>query len=165
MTSLYRKILVPYDFSLPSCKALEHSIKIAKLCKKESSSVEIIMLCILEEIQVPPSFDYGMKIISPGVEVKTTKQYLKEVYHDIKTKTLEMLSEKKKVLQTEGISIVTQVSVGKPHQQIIDFAFSKKVDLIVIGASSLRGIQKIRTIGSVSRRVAEEAGCPVMIIH
>lgn len=109
-----------------------------------------------------------MKISSPGVEIKTTKQYLKEeAYHEIKSKTLEMLSEKKKVLETERISIITQVLVGKPHhqQQIIDFALSEKVDLIVVGASSLRGIQKIRTLRSISRKIAEEEKCPVIIVH
>lgn len=165
MTSLYQKILVPYDFSLPSCNALDQAMKIAKLCRRENSIVEVFILHILEEIHLPPSFDYGMKISPPGIEIKSTKEHLKNLYHEMKLKTLELLSEKKKIFETKGISIVPQVLVGKPNQQIKDFALSEKVDLIVVGAISLKGIQKIKTLGSVSRKIAEEAKCPVMIVH
>lgn len=165
MTSLYQKILVPYDFSLPSCHALDQAMRIAKLCRSENSIVKVFILYVLEEIHLPPSFDYGMKITPPGIETISSKEHLKKMYHELKMKTIQLLSERTKNLETKGISIVTQVLVGKPNQQIKDFAFSEKVDLIVVGAISLKGIQKIKTLGSVSRKIAEEAKCPVMIVH
>lgn len=160
----YEKILVPYDFSAPSEKALDHAMNIAHLSRNEGSSVKVILLHVLQEIHVPPAFDYGMKIPSTP-EVRTTKEYVKEVYHEMKSKSLEILREKKKVLETEGISIILQVLIGEPHHQITDFAQSEKVDLIVIGTTGLRGIHTIRALGSVSRKVAEEAKCPVMFVH
>jgi nucleotide-binding universal stress UspA family protein len=161
----YEKILVPYDFSAPSGKALDHAMNIANLSRKEGSSIKVILLHVLQEIHVPPAFDYGMRIPSSLVEVRTTNEYVKEVYHEMKSKSLEMLREKKKFLETEGISIVPQVLIGEPHRQITDFAQSEKVDLIVIGSTGLKGIHTIRALGSVSRKVAEGAKCPVMLVH
>jgi hypothetical protein len=46
-----------------------------------SSPPEVILLYVIEEIHVPPSFDYGMKLESPldNGEIKTTQEYIKEV--------------------------------------------------------------------------------------
>jgi Universal stress protein family len=41
----------------------------------------------------------------------------------------------------------------------------QKIDLIIMGSIGLRGINKIKTLGSVSRRVSEMASCPVLIVH
>ena len=41
----------------------------------------------------------------------------------------------------------------------------QKIDLIIMGSIGLRGINKIKTLGSVSRRVSEMASCHVLIVH
>jgi len=34
-----------------------------------------------------------------------------------------------------------------------------------MGSTGLKGIYKIRVLGSVSRQVCENANCPVMLVH
>jgi nucleotide-binding universal stress UspA family protein len=34
-----------------------------------------------------------------------------------------------------------------------------------MGSTSLKGISKVRVLGSVSRAVSENANCPVMLVH
>ena len=63
------------------------------------------------------------------------------------------------------IDVSTHVLIGDPANMIIEFADSQKVDLIIMGSVGLRGINKIKTLGSVSRRVTEMASCPVLIVH
>jgi hypothetical protein len=115
---MYNKILVPYDGSELSNNALSNAISLAKLvmsanaknsslittdntiattASRPSSSPEVILLYVIEEVHVPPSFDYGMKIKSPldNGEIKTTHEYMKEVYHNLKLKAMEMLNKKK----------------------------------------------------------------------
>lgn len=121
-----------------------------------------MLLYILEQIRAPPSFDYGMKIR----KVKTTEEYLKEVYYNMKSKAMEMLNKKKMEYSNSNILISTNVFVGKrPIDKIIEFASNNKVDLIVMGTHRLSGISRIRALGSVSRGVAERADCPVLLVH
>ena len=58
-----------------------------------------------------------------------------------------------------------RVLLGDPANKIIEFADSQKTDLIIMGSVGLRGINKIKTLGNVSRRVSEMASCPVLIVH
>jgi nucleotide-binding universal stress UspA family protein len=37
--------------------------------------------------------------------------------------------------------------------------------MIVIGSKQLKGVNKLKTLGSVARKVSETAHCPVMIIR
>ena len=60
--TLYKKILVPYDFSAPSNKALNLAIDLANLCRPKQAPAEINLLYVVKEINVPPSFEYGMKM-------------------------------------------------------------------------------------------------------
>jgi nucleotide-binding universal stress UspA family protein len=179
---MYAKILVPYDGSKPSNNALNYAVHIVKANMSTSisesslpslpatdntittihSRPEVMLLYIVEQIHAPPSFYYGMKIR----EVKTTEEYLKEVYYNMKVKAMEMLNKKKMEYSNSNISISTNVFIGKrPVDKIIEFASNNKVDLIVMGTRGLSGISRIRALGSVSRGVAERSDCPVLLVQ
>ena len=65
-----------------------------------------------------------------------------------------------------SVTVIPQVVIGNPAQVIIDVANNKqKVDLIIMGSTGLRGISKVRALGSVSRHVCENANCPVILVH
>jgi nucleotide-binding universal stress UspA family protein len=67
---------------------------------------------------------------------------------------------------SESIQVITQVVIGNPAEVITDVANNKqKVDLIIMGSTGLKGISKIRVLGSVSRQDCENANCPVMLVH
>jgi nucleotide-binding universal stress UspA family protein len=54
---------------------------------------------------------------------------------------------------------------GNTSDEILRAAKSKSVDLIVIGNQGLHGVSRIKSLGSVSRKVAEFAHCPVLIVR
>jgi nucleotide-binding universal stress UspA family protein len=54
--------------------------------------------------------------------------------------------------------------VGLPAEEIVSLAKQLNVDLIVVGFEELRGLGRIKALGSVSRAVMESAPCPVMVI-
>ena len=73
---------------------------------------------------------------------------------------------KKSKHQRITVTVIPQVVIGNPAGAIIDIANNKqKVDLIIMGSTGLKGISKVRVLGSVSRQVCENATCPVMLIH
>ena len=63
------------------------------------------------------------------------------------------------------IKIRSEAIIGSPADEIIRFAKSNKIDMIIVGSRRLEAISKIKALGSVARKVSEAAECPVMIIH
>ena len=110
----------------------------------------------------------GMKLHSYSLQelTKTTPEYVKEVYQDLKNKAMDMLKAKsREYLKESGdIAIKTHVHLGDPADKIIEFANGENIDLIIMGNAGLRGISR-KALGSVSRRVSEMASCPVILVH
>lgn len=67
---------------------------------------------------------------------------------------------KQKDLKTEFI-----LAVGSPSEEITAIPRSEGIGLIIVGSMQLKGKDKIKSLGSVSRKVSEAAPCPVMILH
>ena len=53
---------------------------------------------------------------------------------------------------------------GDPAETIVKKAKDRNVAMIVLGLRRLRGMDKIRSLGSVSRNVIETAPCPVFVV-
>ena len=158
---MYRKILVPYDDSEPSNKALDHAVNIAKI----SGQSEVIVLYVIAEYPHYHFIERPARSIKTG-EKTTLSQYLKEAYELIRERANDVLEKKKEEINKKaGLEIRTKILAGHISDTIIDFAAKEKVDLIVIGNIGRTGISKIKMLGSVSRSVSERAPCPVMIIH
>ncbi len=72
------------------------------------------------------------------------------------------------LLEKEDIKFNTTVLTDEQQsvsEQILKFATENKIDLIIIGSQRLNKFSKIKALGSVSRKISENADCPVMIIH
>jgi nucleotide-binding universal stress UspA family protein len=152
------RILVPYDGSKWSDKAVKHAVEHARLLK----GAEVTLFYVVPEVHPPPSFSYGMRL----PDVKSTKEYLKELYQKMKSDASEVLNKKKKEFTDAGIDNVhIRVSVGNPAKQILAMASAEKADLIIMGSIGRSGIARLKTLGSVSRSISERATCPVMIVH
>jgi nucleotide-binding universal stress UspA family protein len=151
------RILVPYDGSKWSDKAVRQAVEHAKLL-----NAEVTLFHVVPEVHPPPSYGYGMRL----PDVKSTKEYLKELYQKMKSDASAMLSRKKQDFTEGGVNDVrVRVSVGNPVEQILSMATAEKIDLIIIGSVGRSGIAKLKTLGSVSRSISERAPCPVMIVH
>ncbi|HET7644442.1 MAG TPA: universal stress protein [Nitrososphaeraceae archaeon] len=164
----YNKILVPYDNSKPSETALEHAIRIAKMSGISSAnpSVSIILLHVVQQMPIPSTFGVGTFKSSKTGDMVSLEQYLKDIALEIKVDAKKMLDEKVlKYRNIENISLNSQVLIGDPSDEIIKFANSEKIDLIIMGTTGLTGLKKIIAIGSVARNVSEEANCPVMLVR
>ncbi len=72
---MYKKILVPYDDSEPSNKALDHAAYIAKM----SGGSEVILLYVIAEFPTYHFIERPARSIKTGDKI-TLSQYLKEVY-------------------------------------------------------------------------------------
>jgi nucleotide-binding universal stress UspA family protein len=159
---VYKNILVPYDGSQSSHLAVQHAINIAKMDTLRVTTKKIHLLYVIPEIHVPPRlYSYPLHDLD-----KLTAKYIKELYENLETKGMNMLKAKSlEYKETGEIVIVTHVLLGDPADKIIEFADGENIDLIVMGNVGLRGVARIKTLGSVSRRVSEMASCPVLLVH
>lgn len=58
------------------------------------------------------------------------------------------------------------VGMGSPADGVADVAKDENVDLIIVGSKELEkeGNNKLKLLGSVTRRVSEISDCPIMIV-
>ncbi|MFZ1077887.1 MAG: universal stress protein, partial [Nitrosotalea sp.] len=96
---------------------------------------------------------------------KKIKKLNKDILEPQKNHSNSVLQEKMKICKQSGVNTFCEVITGKPADSILKFARDNKIDLIVIGSRGLTRLNKIMALGSVSRKISEEAKCPVVIIR
>lgn len=150
----YGKILVPYDGSSFSKNALSEALEMAK-----TFNSKIYVLSVIEiASDVPPgvlSEVINKKLDKLKREIKLPKKF------STPTKLQQQINECAKY----GVEVQVEILIGNAADSILKFTHQNKMDLIMMGSQGLRGMKKLAALGSVSRRVSEEAKCPVMIIR
>lgn len=155
MAKKYSRILVPFDDSKYSQRALDEAIEISK----NFGSKLYVVMAISSPMIEPPGMFVGM---IRGVSMEKSL----DDYVDIASKRAEhILQETTEYCRKKGVETNYQVISDKPGNAILDFSKRKDIDLIVMGSKGLKGIEKVKVLGSVSRHVLENASCPVMIVH
>ena len=157
----FQKILVPYDGSKFSDKALENAIGIAKM---SGQNTELILLHVNPYIPIPLTFERPVYYAKTGKSIPLT-QYIEELTKEMEENASTMMDEVKKKFTDKEIKIENVLLHGYPPEKIIEFANEQRVDLIVIGSVGLSGFSRVKALGSVSRNVSERASCPVLIVH
>ena len=134
----FRKILVGYDGSQISERALESALALAV---RADSEVEIL------SVVRPPEPVNTLK--RAGFVDRAREQY---------ERTLRRISD---AVTSNSIRIRTLVLIGHPAEQILERAGEIDADLIVVGE---RGASKLgEGLGSVSEIVLAQASCPVLV--
>ena len=153
----YNHILVPFDTTKLSIKALEKAIELST-----ANQTQIFILYVIDEIPLPMHYS---KIKSKNNEV-IISPLVNEIHDEIKNEMIVILKDVKNKYSKYNISITTKIKLGNPSETIIDFAKQNDIDLIVMGSIGHKGISGMfRKLGSVARKVAEEVDCAVLIVR
>ncbi|HZD56750.1 MAG TPA: universal stress protein [Anaerolineales bacterium] len=75
-----------------------------------------------------------------------------------------ILEQTKKMLAEKNIQVNTELLVGYPTEQLVEYADEQQPDLIVLGAKGLRSTLGI-LVGGVAQQVLEYAACPVLVVR
>ena len=138
-------ILVPFDGSSFSLKAFNAAMDIAK---KRDAKIKI--LTCLERDNL-------------GAWYKD-KRINKQIIKDARKFALGFLIKLEKKAEKSGVTVTAYIQETKSiSKQIVNFASSKKIDLIVIGSHGHTGFNQF-LLGSTSNAVSQSAKCPVLII-
>lgn len=151
----FGKILVPTDGSRAARKALFEAIVIAR---KVGARIHII--AVVDPGEFPPGMLLGL--------LKKDRQLsdsIAKFMATVKTQTRREALADVAMCKSEGVYAAYDILAGRPVEMILKYASGKKIDLIVLGSQGLHGLNKIRAMGSVSRKISELANCPVMLVH
>jgi nucleotide-binding universal stress UspA family protein len=155
MTSdMLSRILVPYDGSKYSNKAVDRAIEISN---KNKSKIDIISVINVDYIRPPGSL--------LGLVGSSSLEAIKKITASATKEANQMLTSQVSKCRTRGIKSDSKVLSGNISEEILKYAKQKKITLIVIGSQGLHGIKKIKILGSVSRKISEISNCPVLIVR
>lgn len=141
---MVKHVMVPYDQSDPANRALDFAMDIAK---KYGSKISLVS-CIVPQSPMDPTFAtaYGETLIlmrkAAAAALAKLESRLREASIPYQVEVLE------------GLSIT---------DELVSYAESHQVDLIVMGSRGLGGFKKL-LLGSVASGVTQHSKCPVLIV-
>jgi nucleotide-binding universal stress UspA family protein len=142
-----KTILVPVDFSETSELALVYAKEFAR-----PFEAVLHLLHVVSDADVSP----GTEAFWGFSEEKVQNQWIEEAT----TRLRGLLSDQERTVF--GVRIA--VEIGAPFVEIIRYARSHEVDLIMMGTHG-RGAVKHLLMGSVAEQVVRQAPCPVMTVR
>lgn len=139
MVNEFENILVPYDDSLNSKRALKKAFSLAKLTNASITLVHVI------------EYHKAMaKIVEPYKEsmINHVEKFFDQIANDASRRS---------------ITLKKQILYGNPSEEILNFMKNKRFDIIIMGK---RGVTKITgpTLGSVSNALVQNSKIPVFIV-
>jgi nucleotide-binding universal stress UspA family protein len=140
-TGNYKSILLPFDGSVFSRKAL---IRTAELSKTDGARVTIL---------------YVIPRYEEMVEFFRTESIRNSLYQEAE----KVVNEAKKVASEMGIAVQAEVREGYAADEIIKAAEKRESDLIVMGTYGWKGMSKA-IMGSTTNRVIANANCPILVV-
>ena len=150
-----RKVLVAYDGSEQSKRALDHAAEIASAFKGS-----LIILTVVPKVSIPvfPDEGFGSFPMSTPSDFADYEEKMKSVYGKSQEEAVKHIREKYPSLQ-----VGAELLEGRPSSTIDEEAERNGVDVIVMGSRGIGGISGW-ILGSTSRRVAETCTKPVLIV-
>ena len=132
-----RRILVGYDGSAPSRRALEYAADLA-------TDGPVVVASVTPSLAGPPF---------AGVP-----DPIAEADH------AELLAEAQRILRERHVAVKTVEPVGDPAEGLIRTAEAEGASLLIVGTYGRNAFERF-LVGSVSTRLARDAPCDVLVVR
>jgi nucleotide-binding universal stress UspA family protein len=139
-----RSVLVPYDGSEFSERALHHAVSLARWYK-----------AAITLLHVDPR---GTFMAEDGVGGLASRVDPVE-----RKRLVSWLAEVSDEARNSGVPVEARVSEGRPTAEIVRVAREMPADLIVMGTHGRTGFDRL-VLGSVTEKVLRQAPCPVLTV-
>jgi nucleotide-binding universal stress UspA family protein len=151
-----RVILVPHDGHEMSDEALKCAIEIAK-----GLNMTIKLIRITEQV-----LDASTMGIWNNIERARVKRDVEKYRAQIRQKEYKKLKKLVSLSNSRGVEASSLVLEGDAAEKIVSTIKKEKPYLVVIGSNrlKLKGLSKIRALGSVARKLSEKSPRPVLLI-
>jgi nucleotide-binding universal stress UspA family protein len=148
---MYEKILVPLDGSELAESVLPHVETIARGC----SVVEIVLLRVCEAPSILADYPEGRD--------KSWEKHVERMTTNAQQQCNIYLGDVEKQLRDRGFSVRVESRLGKPAEEIINYANENNVDLIIMASHGRAGVSRW-AYGSVADKVLRSSCVPVLLV-
>ena len=156
MTSNFKRILCPVDLSSSSRNALKLAAEMGKSSKAT--------LFLLQVVGDPSDKNSPLAIYAPAHARRKLSQSDSWQHEAGIQKSQDLLKQ----FCRDSVKALPKtnylIEVGDPLEKIIDVAYGKEIDLIVLATRGRTGIKRL-VIGSVAEKVVRQAPCPVLTVN
>jgi nucleotide-binding universal stress UspA family protein len=142
-----KNILIATDHSECSAEAIQFGLELAS-----EHEADVIFVHVAPATEILPVAGFSL---GGGVP---------RVHHDLNDYDRAPLDEAMQRAAQQGVEATKVLLVGDPADEIVAYADSQDVDLIVVGSRG-HGTLTSALIGSVSRRVLSDSRLPVLIVR
>ena len=148
---MYKHILLPYDGSPLSDKALAEGIALAK-----GTGAKLTLLYVF----TPHHLRIGGGRAVPGL-----KQLEKQYHDELKSKAVAMLETAQKRAASASVTCSSLIEEGTDaHEVIIARATRLKCDLILMASHGRKGLEGV-LVGSETMKVLTHSNIPVLVVR
>lgn len=147
--SAYHQILVPFDGSPTSEKALDEAIRLARL-----TGARLRLLHVVDELSYVNGFETAMN-------------YTNEIVPLMQAAGEKLLALGRQKGVDQGVDTDSVLIVGGPGricEHVAEQARSAGADLIVVGSHGRRGIGRV-LMGSDAEQIVRTAPVPVLVVR
>ena len=148
---MYERILVPLDGSELAESVLPHVETIARGC----SVVEIILLRVCEAPSILADYPEGKD--------KSWEKHVGRMTTNAQQQCNIYLGDIEKQLRDQGFNVRTESCLGKPAEEIVNYATKNKVDLIIMASHGRSGVSRW-AYGSEADKVLRSSCVPVLLV-
>jgi nucleotide-binding universal stress UspA family protein len=148
---VFSKVLVAYDGSEPSRRALDHAAKMAAMFEGELTIVSVV-----PKVSIPVYSN--AELGAQAMDIASLQERMHETY----SQALKKAEEEVKGLYPH-LNVVATLLDGRPSALIVSEADKIGASLIVIGSRGLGGISGW-ILGSTSRQVVDQCHKAILIV-
>ncbi|MFD1586920.1 universal stress protein [Halorientalis brevis] len=138
---MYDDILIPTDASPGAEEAISEAIELAAL-----TDATVHALYVVDTTNYPTLPDGKWATVEEALEGEGKR-------------AVDAIADR---AADAGLDAVTAVETGTPHKEILDYAETNDVDLVVMGTHGQTGIDKV-LLGSVTENVLRESDQSVLV--
>jgi nucleotide-binding universal stress UspA family protein len=139
MENKFKNILVPYDNSKNSMRALNKAIVLANVTNAKITLVHVICYYLSNS--------------------KPNDPYLKYLKED----ACSLMEKAKKIVARENVLVEEKILYGRISEEILKLMQKKKFDLVVIGRRG-QDFRLSPYVGSVSNALVQRSSIPVLVV-
>jgi nucleotide-binding universal stress UspA family protein len=167
---MYNHILVGYDSTEESHKALDSAIDFAKM--NPELTLTVAHVYTRDSSWETATIDSPLNsrvVTSPGLDntyvgrVEPEHEYVSDSRFDRHAENDELMEKARHHLEGKGVHARFELLDGPTASSLVHYAKEHRVDLIVVGQTHREGLQKWFT-SSVSKEVLKEAPSHVLIV-
>ncbi len=138
---MFKHILVPTDLTDRSLHALEVAARIAAL-----STCRVTLLHVIETIEDAES------------------ELFEDFYRKLERRAEKKMGQMAELFDSDNFSILREIIFGKRVKEIVEFAHSREIDLIILSSHSISMEDASQGWGTISYKVGILSHCPVMLV-